>query len=484
MSVGKPAFPMILPEDLLRLERDLSDLTYSEVPVVSTLGDVFRSAFLRGGRQWGWASGVLSNARAARNYWRGLPRLSNGEGLREPGRILVTWASTKFHNRGLVLPVLNALGPERCNVIGPENDMADYLSRETGYVTWGAAEQVVSWKEWRVTYSRVAWEWRRRLRDGFGQYGIPSSAFSFLMNAILVQSQRIFAYGGLLDAIRPAAVLTDYDRHIRHSCLILAAKARRIPTMTQIHGVINPPYGYVPLLADLAFCWGEQHRDQMMALGTKPDQLVITGCPRLNPGLDAEKCSSREKAGLSPTTPVVMLATNPPSPETRGLLVSAFCRAIQMTEGISGLVRLHPSETIQSYSAEAATFPDIRFSENEKMTVDEALAASDVVVCRDSGFGNDAIYKGKLTIVMDMDDRPVGNGATLVEKAGCPYVRTSEELSTVLKRLFSDSEFHAELRKRAEEYAPYYCFDFGARAANRIAEEVVSRINLNRSVST
>jgi len=48
---------------------------------------------------------------------------------------------------------------------------------------------------------------------------------------------------------------------------------------------------------------------------------------------------------------------------------------------------------------EAAEFPTVSFLSNNLCTVDETLAA-DIVVCHDSGPGNDALMKRKLSVAL------------------------------------------------------------------------------------
>jgi hypothetical protein len=136
------------------------------------------------------------------------------------------------------------------------------------------------------------------------------------------------------------------------------------------------------------------------------------------------------------------------------------------------VVRLHPSETLAFYSREAARFPSVRFLANDVWTADDALAASDVVVCRDSGLGNDALVKGKLVVVLDNLPEELGNGSTLVQHAKAPVAHDARQLQLVVDRILSDDVYRRELRDAAERYVDFFCAAFGDKAARNAAEAV------------
>lgn len=211
---------------------------------------------------------------------------------------------------------------------------------------------------------------------------------------------------------------------------------------------------------------------QMMELGTPPERLVITGCQRLTRTLAADPVAVKAKVGLPPDKPLALLASNPIHPDHRRKLARAFCEGIGNNGRITAVVRLHPSEEIDFYIPEMKDFPRVRFLENSVWTLDEALAAADVVVCHDSGLGNDALVKGKLTVVMDVLPMPLKNGLELCEQAGCPCVRDHTELHEVLIRIISDESFYQRLKNQAEKYVERFCVAFGDQAAANIARAV------------
>ena len=180
---------------------------------------------------------------------------------------------------------------------------------------------------------------------------VPYRALSRFAASLVSQSQRIMALQSLLHLLKPSVVVTEYDRNTFTSCLILSARSLGIPTITMMHGVINSPYGYTPVLADVVLCWGKRHRDQLVSFGVNPNRLMIVGCQRLQRQLTANRIVG-SKLGLSADKRVVIYASNPLADEDRRFLARTFCRALTKMEDVQGCVRLHPSERPKEYSAE------------------------------------------------------------------------------------------------------------------------------------
>ena len=167
-----------------------------------------------------------------------------------------------------------------------------------------------------------------------------------------------------------------------------------------------------------------------------------------------------------------MLGTGPMARDEWRKLVFAFADAFHNHSGVSGVVRLHASEKLDDYKEEMSRHPGIRFLENRQWTVEEAMAACDVVVIHNSGLGNDALVFKRLVVLLDVLGTPLGNGRVLAEKAGSPVARTAGELRQVVDRILADADYRQELHRRAEEYVRGFCAAFGQDAARNVAVEV------------
>jgi len=224
---------------------------------------------------------------------------------------------------------------------------------------------------------------------------------------------------------------------------------------------------FAPVLADVILPWGDLGRTKFLAAGVSPEKMMIGGCPRLSRDLTATAVEARRKLALDAAVPVVMFGTSAESQSIE--LAESFCAAIESTSTVSGLVRLHPSENPRSYAAVAESYPRVHFSANAEASLDEALAAADIVVVRGSGMGSDALIKGRPVVVLNHDAALTGPDWDLVALGGCPHAQTSNELADILRRMLFDETFRSEKAAAAEHYVRGFCALFGQESARRIA---------------
>jgi hypothetical protein len=224
------------------------------------------------------------------------------------------------------------------------------------------------------------------------------------------------------------------------------------------------------------FCWGELHRRAMIAAGQDAAKLTIGGCPRLSRELLAEPGDVRRRLSIEPSHRVAMLGTSPVPPAQRRLLAEWFCDAVYQTNGVSGIVRLHPSERLEFYAEIAGEYPKVTFMDNGQFSLDESLAAADVVVVQSSGIGSDALVKRRLVVVVEIPDAPLGHGRDLVEQAGCPQVANAGALAAALRGLLFDEEVRRRHFAAAERFIEGFCAYFGRESAERIADCIQQHI--------
>jgi glycosyltransferase involved in cell wall biosynthesis len=374
-----------------------------------------------------------------------------------------------FRVSGLVLPVLQELGPEHCVVLCGSSQMVSKMPAGTRAVSWSQATRF-DVPAWRADYRKGRRPWQQRLRQLCRKHQLPTGVSERLDFHLLVASQDVAGAMQLLRAARPAAVVTEFDRNSNWSSLVLSARALGIPTFTMVHGVLNErALGYVPVLADKVFCWGEMQRRQFLAEGESPEKLLVTGCPRLTRDLAMTPADARTKLGLASGKPVVMLGTTPISDRQCREMAEVFCLAADRLQDISAVVRLHPSERLSTYAPVACRHPDVRFLKNSDATLEEALAAADIVVVPNSGFGSDALLKRRLTIVLALPGLPLGHGSDLIQKADCPCATNAEQLTTAIQDLLSNDEQRRRHFAAAERYIEDFCAFFGQESARRIA---------------
>jgi hypothetical protein len=451
------------------MEAALSDPLFFGIPLGATLNDCFNTGFVDGLGDWRWRTKWLRRLLYHRH--RILPKIHRSAGPTfSPERVLVTWSSPSHRYDGLLLPVLERFDEGECAVVHGSDGVVPLVPAGIPHLPYREVMDFDA-RAWRREYQRCWPSWRRTMRDACARYSFPEGAFEVLSLELMVASQRVLGCLGFLETHRPSVILTDYDRNHFWSCLVLAARKLEIPSVTLVHGVMGrDAWSFSPVLADHILCWGELDRAKLLDAGEAPSRVTVAGCPRLSRDLPSPSLEGRRKLGIDHDGPVAMLATSPES--IRFELAEAFCRAIEQLPGMSGIVRLHPSEDLATYQTMIARHPTVSFVENRRASLNEALAATDIVVVRASGFGSDALVKRKPVVVLSPDRQPTGHDLDLVELAGCPHAHDSDELASVLGRMVLDPVFRAEREIAAERFVTQFCAAFGNESADITAAAV------------
>jgi hypothetical protein len=464
--VPAPRFPHAA---FRELEAALSSPLFFGIPMGATLNDRFVTSFVDGQGDWGRRTKWLRRLLYRRH--RIAPKVHRRTAATfAQGRVLVTWSAPSHRLDRLLLPVLERLGEGECAVLHGQDGVARLVPAGIPHLPYREVMDFDA-RAWRREYERCRPSWESTIRDACARYALPEGAFELLSLELMVASQQVLGCLGFLKVHTPSAILTEYDRNHLWSSLVLAARKVGVPSLTMVHGVIErDAFGFSPVLADHILCWGELDRAKLIDAGEAPSTVIVAGCPRLNRDLPSPSHEVRRRLGIDHDRPVAMLATSPES--SRFAVAEAFCAAIEQLPGMSGVVRLHPSEDLAAYQATIARHPTVSFLDNGSASSDDALAATDVVVVRASGFGSDALVKRKPVVVLSPDQKPTGHDLDLIELAGCPHAHDADELAAVLVRMAEDEAYRAEREKAAEQFVTRFCAAFGNESADMTAAAV------------
>jgi hypothetical protein len=426
---------------------------------------------------WNWRARLKNPARYL--YQRvHQPSFSSRDFSQYAGRIVFTWLYDRTDLKAFVLPLLEKYDFDEYIVLVPYDSMQEKLPEKILSITWNEFPKI-DMKVWRKEFDRCLPTWRRRLYSLMKKNSIPLYVADYLLCCLQNQTKRIMANSRFLDMVKPKIIVTECDRTAQSSCLVLAARLKRIPVVTMIHCAMEPypSYGLTPILADYVCCWGDRHKFNLIKHGTTQSKLIVTGSQAISKTLNVSSDTARLKFSLPIGKPLVMLATSTMEPAIKLKYTLVFCKAMSKMSDITAVVRIHPAENLKDYQVLINQFPHIKFLSNDVMSRDESIAAADIVISHESSFGVDTILKRKLVIILDVVDIPLKVGKELIDMAGCPRVKGEEELSTVIRSIFSDNDFKNELHAKADFYAQQYCDSFGQDATNNVCRVIEGAIN-------
>jgi hypothetical protein len=464
-------------DSLYQIEEALNTPSFLGFSVGPTINDALISALYNGERVWSVPIKMIDQLRYYNQRYQP-PRASSKDFSKYVDRVVFTWLYDRLDLKELIAPIMRQYRADECILIASLPSMREGLSDQSGFILWDEFPEI-NMRSWRAEFDRCEPTWRSRLNAVLKCHQIPQFVTTFIMSVLQRQTQRIMAAELFLNNVKPRAIVTEYDRNSSASCLIIAAKKRGIPSVSMIHGALkpHPSYGFSPILANYICCWGIHHKNNLLQHGVSPDQLPITGCQSVSRTAGISQAETRLKFGVPVERRVVLLATNPLEWEERRKYTLAFCNAVSRLPEISAIVRLHPAEDILEYREIIAAFPEVIFLPNKKMTRNESIAIADIIVNHESSFGNDAILRGKLVVILDVLSSPLEVGKELVDFGGCPSAKSPEELASIIHLILVNKDLRSELHKRAHQYALQLCASYQHDATMNVCEVI------NRAIS-
>lgn len=461
---------------LLEIEDALNEPLFLGVRAGLTISDSLAISFYNAKRVWNWRVNVTDYLHY---FYRRFHQPFFGEidFSKYTDRILFTWLFDRADLKALIQPLIENYGHDNSVVVAPLASMKLQLPEQTPFILWNDFPKI-DMKLWRREFDQCEPIWRNRLNNVLKKHSVPKYVAVFIMQNLQIETQRFMAAQLFLQGAKPKAIVTEYDRNSHASCLALAASQRGVPVISMIHGIYEPnqPFGCVPILSDYVCCWGERHKKLLTEMGANKDQLIVTGCQAISRDLEMKQDKARSIMGLDLIQPVVLLATNPIRLEDRLKYTLEFCIAMSKLPEMSAIVRLHPAESIAEYQELVGMFPQVIFLSNSTISRDESLAAADLVVIHESSFGIDALLKGKLVVILDVLAIPLKIGRELIELAGCPGVKSSGELESLIRKIIVDDDWKKELHEKAEQYALQYCDSYGQDAVNNVCRVINNAI--------
>jgi hypothetical protein len=268
-------------------------------------------------------------------------------------------------------------------------------------------------------------------------------------------------------------ICVDYDRNGFACTLIAAAKSLKLPTITLQHGIIYPPYSFMPLLADSCWVWGEMAKQQFISAGEPVHKIVCVGTPIVEPLQLSEtaKETARQRLQLK-SGKTILLALSWPDKKVDSLLAAflAAIKTLQADPEANYLVKTHPSHPHIDYCWLETDYGLKHLPANVAYV--DVMNLVDVLLTHTSGIAAEAIYYGKQVGIINLPGYDAGSGMELHTRLGVPLLNTPEDIQNLMVPLdakHQNAATQAALKATSEATSKAAFYLTGMEAAHEIA---------------
>ncbi len=310
---------------------------------------------------------------------------------------------------------------------------------------------------------------RKQLKSILDETPLSAAQRRHLSAYLLVQQLKALSALRFLRCQRRLTHLcVDYDRNSEACLLVAAAKQLNLYTVTLQHGIMNPPTGYFPLLAETCLAWGDMSKQQFIELGESAEKIICTGTPILEPITlsDTLRADARDRYGLKPGRTFLLALSGPNRPLDEQL--AAFLAAVKTTYGTPDdnfVVKTHPSHPTVDY-----TWLEQKYGLKHLpllIPYADVMNLADIVLTHTSGFGAEALHFGKQLGIINIPGYDAVSGLELHKYLGVPLLQEPGDMEPLLT---TPTQEAPEARKAKENQSRKLFLHTGKEAAQAIAD--------------
>jgi len=281
---------------------------------------------------------------------------------------------------------------------------------------------------------------------------------------------QLIAYCNWLDFFRDSQfviLLTEFDRDYRTSPMVLAARQNNIPSITLVHGILNPPFAYVPVLADQIWCWGRFQKKQLIAFGVPEEKIQVVGNPI------AKYYDLKNSVRNSDQNICIGIGLNPMSKEENLLFLNSF-RYNDLSYRFNWIIKLHPSMKKTEWM-EGMVADNFLFFETEDLQLEDFFNRIDLLIVSNSGLGYEAIVNNIPVWVYRVEEGQDGHDGVMIELGRCPDIRDGESLKREMDVLLNNKNEY--LRSLIESERIFVQDQFYEAIGEEASQIIFERIN-------
>jgi len=249
----------------------------------------------------------------------------------------------------------------------------------------------------------------------------------------------------VLERHRPALIVSADDADPRCRVFSLLGKMLGIPSLLVQQGLTSRSYPeWVFFSHDRVTAMGDQSRDDMIAQGIPPENILVTGHPGFDRIVDVDpdtRAKTRSAFGLAADQKMILFASQPyyigvfDSPQIRRTMIDAIVRAADSQPASVLVIKPHPGERPACFRRLVRRYPRTRLAgKTAEMAI--LIKACDVLITFHSTSGLEALYAGKPVINVDF---PKSGGSKIYTQSGATWTaRSEDDIASHLGFILSD----------------------------------------------
>ncbi len=297
-----------------------------------------------------------------------------------------------------------------------------------------------------------------------------------LLQVMLLQTLRYEIALHRLRRLKPRKLVVDLDRGYFQAPAVLAGNALGAETITLVHGIIFPPYLYVPVIARTVYCWGSYQEHFFRAYNDPSVRYVITGNPafRNNPEPSPAAGSNVLAGRLKNGQKVITCVSQNFSDQAQYGMIRSFCSTVsQGGTNWLGVVKAHPADQTDRLQRLLEPYPGIVLLGKET-PLEQVLEVTDLFMVVNSNLAFDAVLSGKPVFFWHLDEERAGLARIFREEAGAVVLNNEHELAALLQRCTEQGigqQIHAA---SLAAFAASFCAYSGGEAARLTRQTLIS----------
>ena len=442
---------------LKEVEISLNRINYDDIPIGSLLSKQFSLAYLR-------KKGIYNYNRNLFQIFTNTLKISkaiissffvSNQNLDLEKSIFISKLTNRTHNSSLIDPIADYF-QNNCSFYTPNNNKSK-LQRRYNKISLSVVFKVVYF-----LFSNII-NIFSKLRPLNKSYSKSELLLVLYRQLVSVSNWNIFFSKG-----KYKIVIVDFDRDFATSAIILSAKKNHIKTVTLVHGVLNPPFAYIPIIAEEIWCWGAYQKEQLISYKVPSKRIKIVG----NPIVKGDKSKLRHKYANK-----IGIGLNPMPNEENIKFINNVLSVLEDAK-INCIIKLHPAMD-KDFWANRLTNKNITIYNSQEIENNTFFKEIDLLIIGNSGLGFEAVASNVPIWVYRVSSGKTGNDGVMIEDGGAPDVSENIILTKELNALLKDPNYLINLKKIQLKFIEEQFYHAtGEDASKNIVNEIENVLNL------